>query len=124
MQPGGCMSTDRIEKKILLRAPRSRVWRAITDSAEFGAWFGIQFDGPFRPGARMRGTIVGTTVDAEVAAMQKQHAAVAFEIVVDRIEAERLFCFRWHPHAVEPGADYSAEPMTLVSFTLEEVAGG
>jgi uncharacterized protein YndB with AHSA1/START domain len=118
------MSTDRIEKKILLRAPRARVWRALTDSAEFGAWFGIKFDAPFQPGAAMRGKIVGTTVDAEVAQMQKQHSDIAFDIVIERIEPERLFSFRWHPHAVEPGIDYAAEPMTLVSFTLEEVADG
>jgi uncharacterized protein YndB with AHSA1/START domain len=118
------MSTDRIEKKILLRAPRARVWRALTDSAEFGAWFGIKFDAPFQPGAAMRGMLVGTTVDADVTRMQKKHADIAFDIVVDRIEPERLFSFRWHPHAVEPGVDYSAESMTLVSFTLEEVADG
>src|SRR6266404_8736441 len=67
LQPGGCMSTDRIEKKILLRAPRKRVWRALADSKEFGTWFGVKFDGPFAPGASMRGVIVPTTVNAEVA---------------------------------------------------------
>jgi uncharacterized protein YndB with AHSA1/START domain len=118
------MSTDRIEKKILLRAPRKRVWRALSDSAEFGAWFGIKFDGPFTPGARLRGTIVGTAVDADVAKAQKQHAGIPFEITVDRIEPERLFSFRWHPYAVERGVDYSHEPTTLIVFTLEEVADG
>lgn len=61
------MSTDKIEKQILLRAPRKRVWRALSDSTEFGTWFGLRFDGPFAPGARMRGVIVPTTVDAKVA---------------------------------------------------------
>jgi len=118
------MSTDRIEKKILLRAPRKRVWRALSDSTEFGAWFGMKFDGPFTPGARLRGTIVGTTVDADVAKAQKQHAGIPFEITVDRIEPERLFSIRWHPNAVERGVDYSHEPTTLIVFTLEEVANG
>src|SRR6266436_6592847 len=85
------MSTDRIEKKILLRAPRKRVWRALSDSAEFGTWFGMKFDGPFTPGARLRGTIVGTTVDADVAKAQKEYEGMPFEITVDRIEPERLF---------------------------------
>jgi uncharacterized protein YndB with AHSA1/START domain len=118
------MSTDRIEKKILLRAPRKRVWRALSDSTEFGAWFGMKFDGPFTPGARLRGTIVGTTVDADVAKAQKQYEGIPFEITVDRIEPERLFSIRWHPNAVERGVDYSHEPTTLIVFTLEEVADG
>jgi len=118
------MSTDRIEKKILLRAPRKRVWRALTDSAEFGSWFGIKLDGPFAPGARLHGSIVGTTVDAEVAKAQQKYAGLPFDITIEQMEPERLFSFRWHPNAVQPGVDYSAEPTTLVVFTLEEVQDG
>lgn len=118
------VSSDRIEKTILLRAPRSRVWRALTDSQQFGTWFGVKFDEPFRPGTFQRGVIVPTTVDADVARAQQPYAGRAFEITVDQIEPERLFSFRWHPFAIEPDVDYSAEPTTLVSFTLEEVAEG
>src|ERR1700724_4682916 len=118
------MITDRIEKKILLRAPRQRIWRALTDAAEFGTWFGARFDGPFTPGARLRGVIVPTGVDAEVAKAQQPYAGKPFEITVERVEPERLFSFRWHPYAVEPDVDYSAEPTTLVVFTLEEAPGG
>jgi uncharacterized protein YndB with AHSA1/START domain len=118
------MSTDRIEKKILLRAPRKRVWRALSDATEFGTWFGMKFEGSFTPGSRVRGTIIGTQVDAEVAKAQKQYAGIAFEITIERVEPERLLCFRWHPNAVERGADYSQEPTTLIVFTLEEVADG
>jgi uncharacterized protein YndB with AHSA1/START domain len=118
------MSTDRIEKKILLRAPRKRVWRALSDSTEFGTWFGMKFDGPFTPGAHVRGTIVGTTVGADVAKAQKEYEGMPFEITVDRIEPERLFSIRWHPNAVERGVDYSHEPTTLIVFTLEEMANG
>jgi uncharacterized protein YndB with AHSA1/START domain len=118
------METDRIEKRILLNAPLKRVWRALSDSTEFGTWFGMKFDGPFRPGAGMRGVIVPTTVDAEVAAAQKTYEGMAFEIVVEQMEPERLFSFRWQPFAVEPDVDYSAEPTTLVVFELEEVAHG
>lgn len=115
---------DHIEKRILLRAPLKRVWRALSDSKEFGAWFGVKFDAPFKPGTRITGKIVGTSVDAEVARLQKQHERVPFEITIDRIEPERLFSFRWHPHATEPGVDYSHEPTTLIEFTLEEVTNG
>ena len=118
------MSTDRIEKKILLRAPRGRIWRALTDSKEFGHWFGVKFDGPFVPNAPLHGKIVPTSVDEEVARHQKPYEGKPFEIVVARIEPERLFSFRWHPFAIEPGVDYSAEPMTLIEFALEEVPGG
>src|SRR6266700_5456249 len=118
------MNPDRIEKKILLRSPRKRVWRALSDSTEFGTWFGVKFDGPFTPGASMRGVIVTTAVNAEVANAQKPYEGMPFEITIERMEPERLFSFRWHPFAVEPGVDYSAEPTTLVVFTLEEAADG
>jgi uncharacterized protein YndB with AHSA1/START domain len=118
------MATDRIEKVVELRAPVARVWRAISDAAEFGAWFGVAFDGPFAPGARMTGKIVPTTADPEVAKSQEPYAGRTFELVVDRIEPNRLFFFRWHPFAVDPNVDYSAERMTLVVFELEEIAGG
>jgi uncharacterized protein YndB with AHSA1/START domain len=118
------MSIDRIEKKILLRAPRKRVWRALTDSKEFGTWFGMKFDGPFAPGATMRGVIVPTQVNAEVARAQKPYEGLPFEITIEKMEPERLFSFRWHPNAVERGVDYSGEPTTLIEFVLEEVAEG
>jgi uncharacterized protein YndB with AHSA1/START domain len=118
------MDTDRIEKKILLRAPLNRVWRALADSTEFGSWFGMKFDGPFEPGRTMRARIVGTTVDPEIAKSQQQYKHIPFDITIEQMEPERLFSFRWHPNAVEPGADYSAEPTTLVAFALEQVPDG
>jgi len=118
------LSSDRIEKKVLLRAPLKRVWRAIADSKEFGTWFGLRFDGPFVQGASLRGMIVPSTANAELAEAQKPHEGVAFDIAVEKIEPERLFSFRWHPHAIKRDVDYSAEPTTLVSFTLEEVPEG
>jgi uncharacterized protein YndB with AHSA1/START domain len=118
------MSTDRIEKKVLLRAPIARVWRAISDAREFGSWFGVKFDAPFAPGAKLRGVVVPTTVNEEVAESQMAYEGTPFEITVEQMEPERLFSFRWHPYAVEPGADYSQEPTTLVAFTLEKTADG
>jgi uncharacterized protein YndB with AHSA1/START domain len=118
------MSKDRIEKKILLRAARKRVWRALTDSKEFGSWFGMKFDGPFVPGAKMRGVIVPTTVNAEVAKAQKEYEGLPFEITIEQMDPERLFSFRWHPHAIERDVDYSHEPTTLIVFLLEEVPDG
>jgi uncharacterized protein YndB with AHSA1/START domain len=117
-------NTDRIEKKVLLRAPRERVWRAISDSKEFGTWFGVQFDGPFATDKRMIGKIVPTKVDPEVAKLQEPHTGMKFEFAVDRIEPQKLFSFRWHPYAVDSGVDYSKEPSTLVVFELQEVVGG
>src|SRR5436853_366735 len=112
------MNTDSIQKQILLRAPRSRVWRALTDSAEFGHWFGIKFTEPFAPGRIMHGVLVTTAVDAEVAKLQSPHKGKEFEIAIERIEPQRLFSFRWHPAAVELAVDYSAEPATLVAKDL------
>ncbi len=118
------MSTDRIEKKILLRAPRKRVWHALSDSKEFGNWFGMKIDGQFSPGTKVRGVIVPTKINAEVAAAQKEHEGKSFEITIEQMEPERVFSFRWHPFAIERGVDYSAEPTTLVAFILEKVADG
>ena len=113
--------TDRIEKTIVLHAPLASVWRAITNADEFGSWFGMKFNGPFTPGAHLTGVITPTTVDAEVARLQKPHEGTPFEITIDRIEPQRLFSFRWHPFALESGVDYSHEPTTLIVFELEQV---
>lgn len=116
--------TNRIEKKVLLRAPLQRVWRAVSDAREFGSWFGVEFDGPFTPGARITGKITPTKVDPEVAKAQKPYEGKAFDFTIDRIEPQRLLSFRWHPFAVDPSVDYSREPTTLVVFELEEASNG
>jgi uncharacterized protein YndB with AHSA1/START domain len=118
------MNTDRIEKRILLKASRERVWRAISDSANFGAWFGVKFDGPFVAGQQLRGQIVPTQVDPEVARLQEPHTGKPFVIVVDCIEPPTRFAFLWHPFAIDPDKDYSQEPMTLVAFELADSEGG
>jgi uncharacterized protein YndB with AHSA1/START domain len=107
------MSKDRIEKEVVLRAPRSRVWRALTDAKEFGAWFGAKLQGGFAAGARVQGQI---TIPG--------YEHVTMDITIVSLEPERHFSWRWHPAAIEPGVDYSAEPTTLVEFHLEEIAGG
>lgn len=117
-------TTDRIEKKVVLRAPRERVWRAISDAKQFGTWFGVEFDGPFVAGQRVTGKIVPTQVDPAVAKMQEPYSGMAFDYTVEQIEPMRRFSFRWHPFAIDPAVDYSKEPTTLVVFELEEVAGG
>jgi uncharacterized protein YndB with AHSA1/START domain len=106
-------STDRIEKQVILKASRSRVWRALTDAGEFGTWFRVKLDGPFEVGKTVRGNIT-----------YPGYEHLKMEVVVERMEAERSFAFRWHPNAVDPNVDYSSEPSTLVEFRLEESAGG
>lgn len=108
------VSTDRIEKSIVLRAPRSRVWRALANAEEFGSWFGVKFQGEkFAAGARVQGQI---TVPG--------YEHVVMDITVERVDPEGLFSYRWHPYAIEPGVDYSQEPPTLVEFHLAEIPGG
>ena len=106
-------STDRIEKTIQLRAPVSRVWRTLTDAREFGEWFRVKLEGAFAVGATVRGRIT-----------YPGYEHLKMEVLVERMDGERLFSFRWHPCAIDPNVDYSAEPTTLVEFRLEEVAGG
>ena len=107
-------SSDRVEEQVLLQAPRARVWRALTNADELGAWFGVNLAGAtIAPGARVAGhfTIPG-------------HEHVRFDVTVEEMVPERRFAWRWHPHAIDPAADYSAEPRTLVTFTLEDAPDG
>jgi len=106
-------TTDRIEKEIVLRAPRSRVWRALADAEEFGAWFGMRLEGTFAPGGLVQGRMT-----------MPGHEGVIIEMAIERMDPESRMSYRWHPYAVEPGVDYSSEPTTLVEFELEEVAEG
>jgi uncharacterized protein YndB with AHSA1/START domain len=118
------MDTNRIEKRIVLKASRERVWRAISDSARFGSWFGVEVDGPFVAGKEAVGRIAPTKVDPEVARLQEPYRGTPFRVVVERIEPMTLFSFRWRPGAVDPAHDYSNEPMTLVTFELAAAEGG
>jgi uncharacterized protein YndB with AHSA1/START domain len=118
------MNTDRIEKEVVLRAPLARVWQAISNADEFGRWFGVRFDGPFVEGAAVTGVITPTTVDEDVARAQEPHAGKSDTWQIVAIEPQRRLAFRWHPYAVESGADYSQEPTTLVEFTLAETDDG
>jgi uncharacterized protein YndB with AHSA1/START domain len=104
---------DRIEKRIELRAPVSRVWRALTDYREFGEWFGVKLEGPFAVGQVSRGQIT-----------YPGYEHLTLEAVVQKMEPERLFSFTWHPCAIDPKMDYSKETPTLVEFKLEKTATG
>ena len=106
------MSTDRIEKRVVLRAPRSRVWRAIADAKEFGTWFGMKLEGAFAAGRTVRGRLTIPNYDH-----------LTLELQIERIEPEHFFSYRWHPYAIDPKVDYSSEPTTLVEFRLEEIDG-
>jgi uncharacterized protein YndB with AHSA1/START domain len=108
----GTTNTDRIEKHIVLRAPRTRVWRALTTAQEFGEWFRVKLEGDFVEGETIRGKILYPGFEH-----------LTMEMLVERIEPEQLFSYRWHPYAVD-GADYSNEPTTLVEFRLDPVEGG
>lgn len=105
--------TNRIEKRIDLKAPVARVWRALTDYREFGEWFRVKLDGPFVPGEVSRGHIT-----------YPGYEHYKWEATVQRMEPERLFSFTWHPYAVDPQTDYSKETPTLVEFRLEKTATG
>jgi uncharacterized protein YndB with AHSA1/START domain len=104
---------DRIEKSIELKASVSRVWRALTDYREFGAWFRVELEGPFVPGQVSRGRIT-----------YPGYEHVTMQVTVQKMEHERLFSYTWHPYAIDPKVDYSHEPPTLVEFKLEKIPSG
>ena len=107
------MTDDHVEKQIELKAPVSRVWRALTDYREFGEWFQVKLEGPFVEGQVARGQV-----------LHPGYEHVVWQAVVQRIEPERLFSFTWHPYAVDPKVDYSMETPTLVEFLLEKSGEG
>lgn len=102
-----------VEKSIELKAPVSRVWRALTDHAEFGEWFHVKLEGPFVPGKVARGQIT-----------HPGYEHLTMELKVEKMEPERHFSFTWHPYAIDPSKDYSGETPTLVEFTLQPTAAG
>jgi uncharacterized protein YndB with AHSA1/START domain len=104
---------NRIEKRIELKAPVSRVWRALTDYREFGEWFRVKLEGPF---------VTGETSLGHITYSGYEH--LQWEAIVQKMEPERLFSFTWHPYAIDPKTDYSHESPTLVEFTLEKTPGG
>lgn len=104
---------DRIEKSVELHAPVSRVWRALTDHNEFGAWFRVRLDSPFKVGEEVRGQV-----------LYPGYENLTWRAVVQQIDPQQYFAFTWHPYAVDPGQDYSEETPTLVEFRLEPATAG
>lgn len=106
--------SDRIERTILLKTPRSRVWRALSNAEEFGDWFGVALKGESSTaGQRVRGHVT-----------HRGYEHVVLEMSIEGMESESLLSWHWHPAAIEPSVDYSQEPTTLVVFDLQEVQGG
>lgn len=107
------METQTVKRAVELKAPVARVWKALTDHREFGEWFRVKLEGPFAPGQTVTGTIT-----------YPGYEHLKMELVVQKMEPERLFSYLWHPYAVDPKVDYSQEPMTLVEFRLEPTPSG
>ena len=108
------ITTDRVERKILLKAPRSRVWRALSDAKEFGDWFGVDFTGKI--------FVAGKHVQGKITYPGYEH--LVMEVLIERMVPEQLLSWRWHPAAIDSSVDYSGEPTTLVVFELVEGEGG
>ena len=106
-------NTDRIERQVVLKAPLKRVWAALTDSAQFGEWFRVGLTSPF---------VVGKPISGPI--LHKGYEHLTWTVIVEKMEPERLFAWRWRPYAIDPNKDYSHEPMTLVVFELSEVPEG
>ncbi len=104
---------DRIEKTIVLAAPIARVWRALTDHAEFGEWFQVKLSGPFEPGAVVTGEMTFPGYEC-----------YPWRARVERMEPESLFSFRWHDFDEKLDKDVSEQPTTLVEFRLEAIDSG
>jgi len=128
------MNLDRIEKEVVLRAPVSRVWRALTDMEEFGRWFGVELDQPFIEGQVVTGTFTGDFDEQQIVQYQEAVGLPPSKVriptgrtvfcTVERVEPERYVSFRWIPYGIDAACDPENEPTTLVEFRLEPVADG
>jgi len=130
------ISSDKIEKQITLRAPVSRVWRAIANAEEFGRWFGVKFSGPFVAGQTINGSFDVNFNEEALIQSQKALGVTPSKVkipekgvasvfgTVETIEPERFFSFRWIPYGIDAEADVKSEPTTLVEFRLEEIPEG
>jgi uncharacterized protein YndB with AHSA1/START domain len=107
-------TTDRIERQIVLKATRARIWQALTNIEEFNSWFRVKI-----PGKKF---VAGQKFSGQVTYPGYEH--IVFEVTIEKSEPERLLAWRWHPAAIDPKADYSSEPTTLVEFTLQDAVGG
>jgi uncharacterized protein YndB with AHSA1/START domain len=107
-------STDRIERKVIINAPRARVWRALSDAGEFGDWFGVNFKG--------KTFVAGKHIQGKITYPGYEH--LTMDVLIERIVPEQLLSWRWHPAAIDAKVDYSQEPTTLVVFELHEADGG
>jgi len=106
-------TSDSIQREVFLKAPRARVWKALTDSKQFGEWFGVIIEQPFTPGARVTAKVT-----------HPEYKDVLFDMLIQDVVPEQRFSWRWHPNAIDRTRDYSAEPTTLVVFSLEDAPGG
>jgi uncharacterized protein YndB with AHSA1/START domain len=107
-------STDRIERSIILKAPASRVWEALSNAEEFGSWFGVNLKGKvMKAGSQLQGHVT-----------YPKYEHLVWNVVIERMEPNRILSWRWHPAAIDVSVDYSTEPTTLVEFELKEVPGG
>jgi uncharacterized protein YndB with AHSA1/START domain len=118
------MTSDRIEKSVVVRAPPDRVWKALTDSREFGRWFGARFEGPFEPGRTVRGVIAASERATPEETASHPYLGKPLIFQVERIEPPHRFSYRWQPLEGRPDAEVVEGPSTLVEFTLEETKEG
>jgi uncharacterized protein YndB with AHSA1/START domain len=128
------MTSDRIEKQVTLRAPVSKVWKAIADAQQFGRWFGVELEGPFVAGKAIKGVFGGELNEDAILDHQKRLGLPPSKVklpdkdsvfcTVERIDPERYFSFRWIPYGIDAEVDPTNEPTTLVEFRLEPVAEG
>lgn len=116
--------SDRIDRRVKIRASRDAVWRAVSEAELFGRWFGVRFDGAFRAGAQLRGRICPTEVDPEVAKLQAPHAGAEFDFEVATVEPMREIAFRWRPNGVSQSPEARNGPMTRIVFRLRAEADG
>ena len=107
-------STDRIERKVIINAPRSRVWRAVSDAGELGDWFGVNFKG--------KTFVAGQHIQGKITYPGYEH--LTMDVLIEQIVPQQRLSWRWHPAAIDPKVDYSNEPTTLVVFELQEVEAG
>ena len=104
---------SRIDRTIEVKAPPDKVWRALTTAKDLSTWFHVVVEGNIAPGAEVWMT-----------SRYPGHEGTRFVVRIVEMTPPRRFAWQWHPGAVDPTVDYSREPWTTVTFTLEPSGSG
>lgn len=103
------MSSDSIEREVLIAAPVETVWSIVTEPDQISRWFANSAEVDLRPGGDL---------------LFKFDSGIPGRGTVEKVEPPSLFSFRWVSPEPERDMDAAQGHYTTVEFTLESRGDG